>query len=142
MHGLHKVAERGIRHQPFVRPTLRRRRRLAHEQDPIFLGVVQAEPHVGVRAQPERFEWIVGSGRGLLQDPIEAREVPLAYREDQFELVGEVQVDRWRGHPDLVRHGTDGDLLHVSRPDQQALGSGEDLLPEALALAAPGPAPP
>ena len=104
---------------------------LVHEQDPVGLGVAEAEADIGLAAAAQRLQRVGGAGLGGGHLGVELAELLLADGEDELGLVGEVQVDRGRGDADGLGHGADGDRLLVARLDQQAGGRGQDLLAQA-----------
>ena len=94
--------------------------------------------HVGHAGQPQRLERGVAGTRRGLELLVERGEHLLTDRVEQGPLVGEVQVDRRCGYPDPGGDRPDRDGILRTRLGEQVPGRDEDLIAEALALAAPG----
>ena len=89
---------------------------LAHEQQPVVLGMGEPEVGVGATLAQELVERVVCAGGGQLEGFVEAPEDALHHRQDQRLLVREVAVDRRRRDADRVGHGADGDRVLERSP--------------------------
>ena len=136
-HGAHQIPEGGRRTQ-LVGVQLAARAP-AQEQDAVLLGVLDAEADVGLAAGQEGVDGIVDAGGRLFDGPIQLGEASGTNLEDQCVLVGEVEVDRGRGHADGVGDGPDGDGFLVAGRCEEALGRGHQFVAQLAALSAPGP---
>ena len=113
-------------------------RRAPHEHDAVGLWPLQAEADVRLGSSLERAGRVGRGGARGFEHRVEDRELAVTDREQQVRLVGEVQVDRRRRHPDRVGDRADRDGVLVAGLHEQQLGRDEDLLAKQLAVTPAG----
>src|SRR5580692_12278439 len=106
------------------------------EHDPVVPRMVDAELAVGAAAREQRFGWVRVSGRGGRGRGAELRERLLEGGHGQVLSVGEVQVNRRRRDPDLPGHAAQGQPVQIAGRRQDVARGLDDLLPQAIPLAA------
>lgn len=71
--------------------------------------------------------------RRTLHLRVELFKVPRAHRIQQRILFREMQIDRWRRHPDTLRYRPDGHRLGLTRLQQQFDGGVKDFFAQLIA---------
>src|SRR4029077_2267943 len=107
----------------------------AHEDQPVFIGMGEAEAGIGLAKAAHALQRIVHSLFDLADGLDQMSESLIAKRQHQRFLVLEVEVERRRRNADPVGDSTDRDLV-VTLLKEQLLGRMEDLLAAGMALAA------